>query len=325
VTTQRPTRASRRVGLRVRLFRRHGAPRRTAAAALTLALVVALVAAGTSVLRAVNRFAAAGAGGVRAAGAVTSAPEGCALPDPGVVRPEDSVASRIPPEDAPTALDRTAAGVDVRGVVDDVRGLTRGARTVGTWVLPTTGVVVEVLSDGDVSVDPMAFDDLLVAAVTPVPSMRDVRAVALLRCLRTLVVDQRILAGSRLRVFVPADPRTCFLTGRLVDVDDGCDALGVALPSVDVRLRAFGRPVGGLAAPATIVVAAGTDEDLDTAARRLASVLLHELYHHVENVAGLLPWRGPLQAYEQRATYVQRAAVAQAGDRLPLPLRLGPR
>ncbi|MFP5308748.1 MAG: hypothetical protein ACLGIR_04125 [Actinomycetes bacterium] len=312
-STPRPAPAARRVGL--------GASRRRAAALLG-ALLVAATVAGALAAGALP----SGRDTVRAAGtdAVTSAPDGCVLPDAATVPPEDRVASRIPPEDAPTAVDRTTAGVDVPGVLGDLRGFTRRTRTVGSWVLPSSGIWVEVLSDGDVDVDPMALDALLVATLTPVEGMRDARAVALLGCLHELVVERGTLGGSRLRLFVAADPRTCFRAGRLVDVDDGCDALGVALPPVDVRLRAFGRSIGGLAAPATIVVTAGTTGDGDDAAHRLASVLVHELYHHAENVGGLLPWRGPLVAYEQRATYVQRAVVEAAEDTggLPVPLRL---
>lgn len=259
------------------------------------------------------------------------APRGC--PPPGgrdEVPAEDRVTTVVPEATAPTAADHAAAGgVDLRAAVEDVRRMATRFVPVAEFELPSTGIVVSVLSDGPVEVDVEAFDRLWRLLFDDPDVFRDRRVATVQRCYLRRLVEERELAGHELRVVVPADPSTCFLGGRFVPVgEDGfaasCDSAGVALPRLELGLRPFGLSVVDAASPATVLVTAAAVPGHPDPETRVAWLLLHELHHVVENAFGLTPWSGSLRHYEQRAYYVERELrrhLAERGVRPPLPIR----
>lgn len=258
----------------------------------------------------------------------TRAPSGCgALPAHTTADIGRRVTDRVPRTAAVTVVDHAVArGVDVRGAIADLRALHQRLRVRVRSTLPSTGIDVEVLSDGDVDVDLTALDALMRVPLEHHEHVEDPRLAAVLACYHRRIVAEREFAGTRLRLVVPADPRTCFRAGRLV-VDGTnsdrlrCNAAGFTLPGA-AELRVFGLDIVRLSSPPTIVVTPGIDPTSADPAGVLARLLTHELVHHYDNQMGLLPWTGSLAGYEQRAYYVERSvARARRGEPLPRAIR----
>lgn len=288
----------------------------------SLALVVALVA--------VAGLSAAGYASavVVTPGDVVRSPSGCPVPLPqDLVAEEDRVATVVPRATAPTATDHARDGFDLRGALDDVRALSGRFVPVASFVLPSTGLDVTVLSDGPITVDVEALDRLTRLSLAQPGLFRNARVAEVQRCYGDRILDAGELAGHELRLVVPADPATCFRGGRLVALDSPsdvatCDSAGVTLPEVSIRPRLLGLDLAHARAPATIMVTASTSPGRD-AEGALAGLLLHELHHLVENAFGLTPWSGSLNHYEQRAYYVEREVrrhLRSRGLRLPRPV-----
>lgn len=282
-----------------------------------------------SIAAAVGMSAAgyASAGITPSDGAVRS-PTGCpSLSDVDLVAEADRVETVVPAASAPTVSDHAGAGFDLRGAIEDVRGLSSRFRPVAEFVLASTGMEVTVLSDGPLEVDVDALDRLTRLPLTQPGMFGDTRVAEVQRCYAQRILDGRELAGHSLRILVPADPATCFRGGRLVPLgaDAGsCDSAGVTLPQVSVRPQLLGMDLAHARAPATVLVTAATDPARRDPAGVLAGLLLHELHHVTENAFGLPPWSGSLRHYEQRAYYVERAVrrhLRSRGLTLPRPIR----
>lgn len=275
------------------------------------------------------------AGGYAAPVAATSdgavrTPAGCPTPPSSeMVAEEDRVSSVVPAVTAPTATDHVRAGIDLRGLLDDLRHLSGRFEPVADFVLPSTGIAVTVLSDGPIVVDAEALDRLTRLPLSQPELFRDARVGEVQRCYAQRMLVDRELAGRTLRLLVPADPATCFRAGRLVTFgnDDEarvCDSAGVTLPEVSLSPRLLGMDLADARAPATVVVAAATDPRRGDPELVVAGLLLHEFHHVVENAFGLVPWTGPLRHYEQRAYYVEREVrrhLRSRGLALPRPIR----
>lgn len=293
----------------------HRGRARRGVAGVGLALLVAVVAVVWSTTSAPI---------ANADGPATVAPPGCpALPDHTPTDDGVRVGDVVPPEAAATAVDHARfGGVDVPGAVRDLHGVLSTYQPVAEAALASSGMRVAVLSDGPLEVDLDALDALARTWLERTDLYDDPRMRALVSCYRRRVLDERELAGSTLRIFVPADPRTCFNAARLVDRADGCTALGVTFPRVPGSLRVLGVEVARLRNHATIIVSPGVERHRG-ADLALARELVHELSHHIDNALGLPPWAGSLTQYEQRAYYVETVVGARvAADPSVLPLAI---
>lgn len=260
----------------------------------------------------------------------TRAPAGCdPLPSHDERDGGRRVRDVIPPGAAATAVDHAArGGIDVPGALRDFRELVAGYTTVAAVELPSTGMIVDVRSDGPIQVDATALDALAIAPLMLHHRFDDPRLSSLAVCYERRIVHQRELAGSRLRVYVPSDPRACFRAGRLTadPVGDGvrwCDASGITLPALSGPVRLFGMEVARLRTESSIIVAPGV-ANRRQAQPIVALELAHELVHHYDNVMGLPPWVSSLRHYEQRAYYIEnrlREWYAAPDQELPLPIR----
>lgn len=297
---------------------------RRARQVLGLAAVVALSATSTA------GWVGFDASDVPADPTATRAPAGCpTLPDHADQDNGRRVRDVIPRDAAATAVDHAnRGGVDIPGALQDFRELMSASSVISEIELPSTGLVVEVRSDGQLAIDPTALDELALAPLMLHHRFDDPRLSTLARCYERRIVHERELAGSRLRLFVPADPRTCFRAGRLTAAGDDpavlrCDASGITFPVLPGSVRVLGVEVARLRSEAMIVVATGADS-AETAPSIVALKLAHELVHHYDNAMGLLPWSSPLSHYEQRAYYIE-SRLRRWYDRphrsLPLPFR----
>lgn len=263
-----------------------------------------------------------------AATEVVRTPDGCPNLPPSHATPAPQTAARVVPrETAPTVIDHAVEAPDVRGVFADARAVLGGFGVIGTMVLPSSGIEIELRSDGPLSIDEAELDALARLPLERHATFSDARVAALLRCYQERVMVERELQGTKLRLYVPSDHATCFSHGRLARVGKGgftatCDAAGVTLPGLPLRINLFGKEVARFDNDPAIIVS-GAAATPETADERLASHLLHELVHHYDNHMGLGPWNGPLSHYEQRAYYVERTLRASLKDEggLPTPVR----
>jgi hypothetical protein len=174
---------------------------------------------------------------------------------------------------------------------------------------------VEVVSDGPVAVDPDQFDALVELTIGVWDRYGDERLADLHACYEERVVSGE-LADTGLRLFVPADPSSCFQGYALgAVVDGGCDATGFTIPELALeagRLNPFQATL-----PATVAVAPGADVDPE---RQAALILVHEIVHHLDNEFGLVPRPGEFQLYEQRAHYVERIVEQLPDHDVPSPI-----
>lgn len=237
---------------------------------------------------------------------------GCpGLPPATTTAPSDQVAVVVPRDTAPTAVDHIDGALDPRGVFTDARRLLGGFAVISSVTLPSSGIELEIRSDGPISVDEAELDALARLPLERHATFADARVAALMRCYEERVVVERELAGTKLRVYVPSDHAACFRRGRLSRVGNEayaatCDAAGFTLPGLPLRLKLMGVEVANLSNEATIVVS-GAAVDVERAEQRLSYHLLHEFVHHYDNSLGLPPWNGPLSHYERRAYYVERS------------------
>jgi hypothetical protein len=211
--------------------------------------------------------------------------------------------------------------VSVPGIAAHVREMSRRFEERQTFTLETTGITVELLSDGPVAVNEYEFDRLIAMITGAEHPGVDRATVELLRCYHEALMETDDLAGRRLRLLVPADPEKCFVDLTVRRPPDGhCNSTGLALPRFDVEVRAFRMPVAHLTFPDTVVVAPGAGGDRDPR-RAAALVLAHELVHYLDNQMGNLPPPDDHFEYEARAYAVERALRERSrAGRLNLPL-----
>lgn len=255
-------------------------------------------------------------------------PAACATPH------EHGIPERIqqvaPPASAPTAVDHYARGSEereeapLRGAIEAVRRKLVDYGRVAAGTLPSSGIEVEVLADGPLEVSLEELDRLLVALLRPETPYGDPTVDAWMACNARRVLDERVLAGDRLRLLVPSNPHTCFRAARFTtDPHGGCDSHGVSLPEIDARPQVLGFTLARLEAPSTIAIAPGEPYAVE-AATRAARLLVHEFVHYVDNELGNPPWAGSLRRYEQRAYFVERTLAERAPRdwlMLPRPVR----
>jgi hypothetical protein len=253
-------------------------------------------------------------------------PPGC----PGLYERLASIAEEravVPGCGVEAARDRTAIdawaqseSLDAREISRFANAFHRGFDRATTGRMPTTGVTVEVRTDGTgVRVDLGALDRLLVAMLHA--DYDDARIQALMDCYRERTVDDRELDGSRLRLYVPDDPTLCFRGLVLAGRDSGrCDATGIAVPEIALPQRSG----VDLRWPATIAIAPGQSPEATYPAElRAALFLVHEFMHFLDNEMGAPPRLSNLAAYERRAYYVQETfgrLVYDGAIDLPTPL-----
>jgi hypothetical protein len=189
--------------------------------------------------------------------------------------------------------------------------------------LPSIGVDVEVRSDGALRVDLAELDAMAHQMLTlPYP---DPRFTVLMDCYRRRILSAGELEGRTLRIYVPADPTTCFQGGQLTPRrQGGCDAIGVALPDTQLGPRFAAWRPASLRWPATIVIAPGQHSThLEPVEERAALTMVHELMHFFDNEMGLRPPPLALREYEQRAYCIEQVferAVSREQIRLPQPI-----
>ena len=242
---------------------------------------------------------------------VVRAPAGCpGLPSSTATATNEQVAAVVPAASAPTAIDHAPRAPDLRAIFDDARALLGGFDVLQVVTLASSGIEVEVRSDGPLTIDEAELDALARLPLERHATFSDARVAALLACYEERVLVERELEGTRLRLYVPSDSASCFRDGQLSSIGDGgyratCDAAAFTLPGVPLEVRLFGREVARFRNEATIV-ASGAAHDPVAAETRLAYNLVHELVHHYDNALGLGPWEGQLSHYEQRAYYIER-------------------
>lgn len=253
-------------------------------------------------------------------------PPGHGIPVPGAPRPSGDPGEQLDPW-----RDVTAAGaatiIDHAGRSEDLEAgrVLAGVRDVVAWPLrarvelPTSGIVVDVHSDGPVEVDTRELDRLAALPLLRYRELGDQRMRILWDCYRRRIIGDRELEGTHLRMFVTSDPSWC-ISGGTVGPRPGpgkCVARGVSIPAVDVSVGRSQRPLVRMFSPATVVLAPGGES-------HVASVLLHELVHVYDNAMGITPTVEGLRPYEQRAYYVQGhfdAMWREADEAAPQPLR----
>lgn len=262
-----------------------------------------------------------------AAGLTVIQPAGC--PDPtGPSRdegPDGTPVAEAQPRERTKTVAHHATGIDI-----DIPRALRGIRRLGAdsgpiavHTLPSSGIRVEVHSDGALDIDPTALDEAF-AAPFDVEAFGDRQLRSVMACYRDRILSGRELEGARVRLLVPSDPTTCMhrvVTGVEAPPGSVCRSGGVTLPEVDVSFGGFVRLAGS---PMIVLAPAAADRDPDRPGRALTRLLFHELVHLYDNAMGLFPRPGELMAYEQRAEYVERALVNHHGRQerdLPLPIR----
>jgi hypothetical protein len=272
-------------------------------------------------------------GGCRAANDVDRPRAACLGDATSSVRPPSaSMRSEGGTEAEPaTVLDHLSRSrIDVLETVTSYRQLDQRVQKRASFRLRGTGLRVEVFSDGPVEVVPREFDRLIELLLTRSGSVADRALARLLDCYEANIIDGNGLAGGHLRLFVPSDPRTCLRDLRLwtppAGEADRCTSTGVALPALDVRIRALGLELGRAAMPATVVVAPGVDPDEDPS-RHVTYTLVHELVHFLDNAMSSPPSlddTAGMREYERRAYRVEELITEadQTGRlRLPRPIR----
>lgn len=105
----------------------------------------------------------------------------------------------------------------------------------------SSGVVVVVHSNGDITVDPHAVDELLHAHLRHHDDHATAERRGRMRCYADAILNDREFAGTVVNLYVPADPRSCIRDLRLVQRrpgrwGDSCDWSGVTPP---VELAGF--------------------------------------------------------------------------------------
>lgn len=252
--------------------------------------------------------------------------------DPGPAPSTDTDLEAAPGTRVATIYDHLAASdVTVVGLWDSLQRVSREFVHRMTLVLPTTGILVEVHSDGPVEVDPVAFDQL-VATITGDHAGVAPDVAELLACYHESIVDARRLDARRLRLILPSDPIQC-LPAALLRADDApllgsgdCGSTGVTLPAMTASLGFPGLELLALSTVPTIVVAPGVDGGHESPARAAALVLAHELVHYLDNQMGNLPElsvRG-MRRYERRAYWLEDVLDRRDADglvELPHPIR----
>ncbi|MDX1621075.1 MAG: hypothetical protein R3320_08805 [Nitriliruptorales bacterium] len=243
-------------------------------------------------------------------------PSGCPpLPRDDTTPKAHRVDEVVPRATAPTIVDHAPPVPDVAGILTDAREVLGGFEVLERLTLPSSGMVIEVRSDGPLLIDPAALDRLARLPLDRSRRFSDLRISALLDCYHERVLEDRELADSTLRIYVPSDHTTCYQEGRLTRVGGdtyatSCDAAGFTLPGVPLRVKLLGAEVARISSKPSIIVS-GAARDRAVADVRLAYHLLHEFVHHYDNALGLRPWTGPLAHYEQRAYYIERTLRAQ--------------
>lgn len=285
--------------------------------ALALLLFVASIAS-------VARYMAATAVAAQPA-EIVRVPPGCpGLPPPRATPSAQQVAQVIPRESAPTAVDHVDPAMNLGAMLTDARKLLGGFAVITRFTLPSSGIELEIRSDGPITVDQAEMDVIARLPLEQHATFSDARVAALLGCYRERVVVERELEGTRLRVYVPSDHAACFRLGRISRVGEGafaatCDAAGVTLPGLPLKMKLLGMDVANLTNEATIVVS-GAAVSVEQAEERLSYFLLHEMIHHYDNSLGLRPWSESLSNYERRAYYVERTFREQFRDAGGLPV-----
>lgn len=266
-------------------------------------------------------------GGRTAAGRTVIQPVGC--PDPtGPTRdegPDGTPVAEAQPRERTKTVAHHVAGIDVDipRALRGIRGLGAHSGPIAAHTLPSSGLRVEVHSDGALDIDPTALDEAF-AAPFDLEAFGDRQLRSVMACYRDRILTGRELEGTRVRLLVPSDPTTCLhrtVTGAEAPPGAPCRSGGVTLPEVDVSFGGFVRLAGS---PLIILAPAAVDRDPAQPGRALTRLLFHELVHLYDNAMGLFPSPGQLMAYEQRAEYVERALVnhhrRQERD-LPQPIR----
>ena len=243
------------------------------------------------------------------------APPGCpALPEVSETDGE-SLGELVPAEEVLTATKHLGAHWPLAIVeFETIRDMLSGVAPVQQFDSRLLGTI-EVVSDGNMRVDPDEFDALVELILSVAAEHGDERVAALHAC-----YEDRILAGElsdrRLRLFLPADPRLCFRGYKLAPASEGCDARGFTIPQMRVEPSRW-NPLR-LTMPATVAVAPG---EPNGTAPTITLMLVHELVHHLDNEFGLLPDPSDLAAYEQRAVHVEETVAASVPkDELPMPV-----
>ena len=254
-------------------------------------------------------------------------PRGCPpLPADDTTPRAERVDTVVPRATAPTIVDHTPRTPDVAGIFADARQVLGGFEVLERVALPSSGIIVELRSDGPLVFDAAQLDELARLPLERHRRFTDRRIAALLSCYRDRVLGDLELAGTTLRIYVPYDHTTCYQEGRLRQVGGdtyatSCDAAGFTLPGVPLRMKLMGREVARIGNQPTIVVS-GAARDRAVAEVRLAYHLVHEFIHHYDNALGLPPWTGTLSQYEQRAYYIERTLRAQLTEEGGPPLAI---
>lgn len=263
----------------------------------------------------------------RSAASAVIRPAGC--PAPATVEIEDGphgtpVEQAQPRERTATVAHHAAAArVDLPEAVRRVRGLFDGSELVASHTLSSSGIHVELHSDGPLRLHPADLEETFRAPFQP-EAVGDPELRAVLACYEDRIVGSRELDGVRVRILVPSDPRVCL--HRLVlglDAPPGtpCRSGGVTLPAVDLSIGGVVQ-LGG--SGLIILAPAAVDADPQQPSRALTRILVHELVHLYDNTMGLFPRPGELVAYEQRAHYIEAQVMswyAGSGREVPRPLR----